>query len=176
MYNTTPKNGYLKINEYDVDLYTDISYQAIEMSFYGIMRITPLLPKNYITRIGHSKIIIAKTNYDDNIINKLFRYRGTCTVASCSIIDKEFNKYSISLDRSIIQTWNNLKGYAIKYGSGYHTGGQSSDVKQAWAYLTRNWEDMSFDVNNKRLSFIHFNPERIIGTTKHTITTEIRKK
>ena len=50
MINRKPINGYIKINQYDVEIETDINYQAIEISFNGIMDIQPLIGKNYIIK------------------------------------------------------------------------------------------------------------------------------
>ena len=172
MINRKPINGYIKINQYDVEIETDINYQAIEISFNGIMDIQPLIGKNYIIKSGYNKIIIAKLNYDYAIVSKIFKYRGIANINSCTLIDKDYNKYNIYVDKSILQIWNRLKGYVVKYSE----SNPDNNVKQDWAYLTRNWEDIEFDGNNNKYSYIHVKTNKNVGTGTHSITREVRKK
>ncbi len=172
MINRKPINGYIKINQYDVEIETDINYQAIEISFNGIMDIQPLIGKNYIIKKGYNKIIIAKLNYDYAIVSKIFKYRGIANINSCTLIDKDYNKYNIYVDKSILQIWNRLKGYVVKYSE----SNPDNNVKQDWAYLTRNWEDIEFDGNNNKYSYIHVKTNKNVGTGTHSITREVRKK
>ena len=161
-------NGNLNIGEKIVSIETDIVYQGLEIDFVGTMNITSLLPDTYIAQAGINKIIVLKMESNDIILTDLFSYRGMAMITRCKLIDANLNSYNLYINKPSLMVWNALRKTV--------STGLTAGTQQDWAYLTSNWEDMSFDGNNNKRAYIHRQTSYDKETKTYTTTKEIRKK
>ena len=89
----------LNINEELVSIKTDIIYKAIEINYYGELYITNLMPDNYIVQKNNGKILIFRFNRNDEIIEDLFLYNGTCKIYNAYLLDSENKKHILNVKR-----------------------------------------------------------------------------
>ena len=148
--------GNLNVGKEIVSLETDINYQAIEINYIGNLKPTFLLPNNYITKIGNNKIIILKLIKNNDIIKELFSYQGTAIINKCVLVSDNFAKYLLNINKSNLEHYIRLDG--------------------TWNNYTRNWEDLDFDGNNDKKSYIHKKTTYDNEARTYTTKKEIRKK
>ena len=159
-------NGNLNIGKKVVSVDTDINYQAIEIKYIGKITINRLLPSNYLVQSGSNKIMIVKLTHDDEVLTDLFSYRGRALISKCILIG--YKRYNLYVNKSNLELWNTLEK-TEKVGT---TDGAAQD----WAYLTKNWEDISFDGNNAKKPYIHRKTAYDKEARTFTTIKEIRKK
>ena len=160
--------GNLNIGKKTISVETDINYQGIEIDYVGTINITSLLPDNYMVANGNNKIIIVKTIKDNNIISDLFSYKGMAMITRCKLATDDLKLYNLYINKSNLELWNTL----IKTES----SGTTAGTQQDWAYMTKFWEDIDYDGNNNKLSYIHRKTIYDKETKTYTTTKEIRKK
>ena len=162
-------NGNLNIEQQKVSLETDKPFKKIEIQYYGKMNIQSLLPNNYSLKnnILEKKIII-KSGGSEKLNPDLFKYRGKAVIKKCILYLESGKKYNLYVNKSNLELWNTLEK-TEKVGT---TDGTAQD----WAYLTKNWEDISFDGNNAKKPYIHRKTAYDKETRTFTTIKEIRKK
>ena len=160
--------GNLNIGKEIVSLDTDLTFKVIEISYVGTIKIKSLLPDNYMVANGNNKIIIVKTIKDNNIISDLFSYKGMAMITRCKLATDDLKLYNLYINKSNLELWNTL----IKTES----SGTTAGTQQDWAYMTKFWEDIDYDGNNNKLSYIHRKTIYDKETKTYTTTKEIRKK
>ena len=161
-------NGNLNIGEKSVSVETDHNYQGLEIGYVGTMNITSLLPDNYIVANGNNKIIIVKTTKDDTIMTDLFNYRGKALITNCKLVKEDLTSFNLYVNKSALELWNTLSKTEMSNGA--------AGTKQDWAYLTRDWENIEYDGNNNKLSYIHRKTTYDKEAKTYTTVKEIRKK
>ena len=156
MYKIKTYNGNLNIGRKTVRLDTDINYQGIEIEYVGTINITSLLPNNYIVSNGNNKIIIVKMIKDDSVLKDLFTYKGMAMISKCMLVTEDLTTHNLYVNKSNLEQYTRLGG--------------------VWESYARNWEDISFDGNNNKKSYIHRNTTYDNETKTYTTKKEIRKK
>ena len=160
--------GNLNIGKKSVSIETDTVYQALEIGYVGTMNIISLLPDNYIVANGNNKIIIIKLSIDDTIMTDLFNYRGRALITGCKLVKEDLSSFNLYVNKSALQLWNTLRKTETSNGA--------AGTRQDWAYLTRDWENIEYDGNNNKLSYIHRKTTYDKEAKTHTTIKEIRKK
>ena len=160
-------NGNLNIEQHKVSVDTNHSFSMLEIHYFNRMNIQSLLPTG--CTIQHdllsSKIIIHNDNKE---ITDLFKYRGQAVIKKAYLVTMSGRKINLYVNRSNLELWNTLaKSEKI---------GTTDGVAQDWAYLTKNWEDISFDGNNAKRPYMHRITTYDKETNKYTTIKEIRKK
>ena len=149
-------NGNLNIWQKTIRIDTSINYQGIEIEYVGTINITSLLPSNYIVKSGNNKIIIIKLTKDQDILSDLFTYRGMAMITKCMLVTEDLQTYNIYINKSNLELYNRLDG--------------------DYDNISKNWNDLSFDGNNNKKSYIY--RKSTLDKENNTFTTikEIRKK
>ena len=160
--------GNLNIGEKTISVETDHNYQALEMDYVGTINITSLLPDNYMIANGNNKIIIIKTTKDSRIMTDLFNYKGMAMITRCKLVKDDLTSFNLYVNKPALELWNTL--------SKTETSNGAAGTKQDWAYLTRDWENIEYDGNNNKLSYIHRKTTYDKETKTYTTVKEIRKK
>lgn len=155
--------GSLNIDKEMVSIDTDFVYQLIEIHYVGTINIISLLPENYIIKKGNNKILIIKLNKGSSSLSELFKYEGYAMITRCNVLNDKLVKNNLYVNKSSLEFWNTL----IK------VEGQEEPV---YEYMTRNWEDLDFDGNNKKYNYIHRKTIYDNETEEYTTTKEIRKR
>ena len=158
--------GNLNIGENIISVDTDVSFNLLVIKYIGKIKIKKL--NNNLNVSKNRKTIVVQKGSSKNI-SDLFAYKGVTFFSKCYIIDQDRKvSYNLYINKSNLQLWNTLKKS--------ESMGGNKGVVQVWEYLTRNWEDMSFDGKNDKKPYIH----RITtyDEEKNTYTTikEIRKR
>ena len=160
----------LNINESKVSIDVDINWQGIEIDYVGNMSITTLLPSEYMVANGNGKILIIKMTNNNDLALDLFDYTGSAMITKCIIgtncmlVDSDLNKHNLYINKSNLQLWNTLRG------------ANASQDDMDWAYFGENWEDIDFDGNNKKMSYIYQKNVYDKEAKSFTKIKEIRKK
>ena len=148
--------GNLNIGKNIVSLDTNIIYQGIEIDYIGTINITSLLPNNYIVSYKNNKIIIIKLIKNNENILDLFSYIGLAIISKCTLVTKDLKKHNLFVNKSNIETYDRLNGN--------------------WESLTRNYQDLDFDGNNNKKSYVYKRYIKDEDTNTTTQIREIRKK
>lgn len=148
--------GNLNIGKNIVSLDTNIIYQGIEIDYIGTINITSLLPNNYIVSYKNNKIIIIKLIKNNENILDLFSYKGLAIISKCTLVTKDLKKHNLFVNKSNIETYDRLNGN--------------------WESLTRNYQDLDFDGNNNKKSYVYKRYIKDEDTNTTTQIREIRKK
>ena len=148
--------GNLNIGKNIVSLDTNIIYQGIEIDYIGTINITSLLPNNYIVSYKNNKIIIIKLIKNNENILDLFSYKGLAIISKCTLVTKDLKKHNLFVNKSNIETYDRLNGN--------------------WESLTRNYQDLDFDGNNNKKSYVYIRYIKDEDTNTTTQIREIRKK
>ena len=135
---------------------TNINYQGIEIEYVGTVNITSLLPSSYIVKSGNNKVIIIKLIKNDDILSDLFTYKGVAMITKCMIVTQDLETHNIYINKSNLELYNRLDG--------------------DYDNISKNWNDLSFDGNNNKKSYIY--RKSTLDEENRTFTTikEIRKK
>ena len=149
-------NGNLNIGQKTIRIDTNINYQGIEIEYVGTINIMSLLPSNYIVKSGNNKVIIIKLIKNDDILSDLFTYRGMAMITKCMIVTQDLETHNIYINKSNLELYNRLDG--------------------DYDNISKNWNDLSFDGNNNKKSYIY--RKSTLDEENNTFTTikEIRKK
>lgn len=156
----------LNVDESKVSIDVDINWQGIEIDYTGNMSITTLLPSEYIVVNGNGKILIIKMEYNDDSVLDLFTYTGYAMITKCIIATKELTKHRININKLSLQVWNSMKG-STKGGS---------LTSQTYESLGEFWENIDYDGNNKKMSYIYQKNVYDKEAKSFTKIKEIRKK
>ena len=148
--------GNLNIGKNIVSLDTNIIYQGIEIDYIGTINITSLLPNNYIVSYKNNKIIIIKLIKNNENILDLFSYKGLAIISKCTLVTKDLKKHNLFVNKSNIETYDRLNGN--------------------WESSTRNYQDLDFDGNNNKKSYVYKRYIKDEDTNTTTQIREIRKK
>ncbi|QDP67915.1 MAG: hypothetical protein Tp1122DCM00d2C27307611_5 [Prokaryotic dsDNA virus sp.] len=149
-------NGNLNIDKTTVSIETDYIYQGIEINYVGQINITSLLPSQYLVSKGSNKIIIIKLEKSTNNLTDLFTYKGKALITKCKVITKELKSYNLYINKLSLELYNTLKG--------------------KWEDNTRNWQDLSFDGNNKKYNYQYKKTSYDKENKSYTTIKEIRNK
>ena len=170
MYKDKTYNGNLNIGKNNVSLDTDFSFKMIVIKYFGIMRIESLMSDSYSIKNNtlSREIVISKIYETNNIINDLFKYKGKAGIYKCILHTDNNIKHNMYINKSNLELWNTLRK-TEKVGT-------TDGVVQDWAYLTRNWEDISFDGNNDKKPYTYRKTIYDNETRTYTTIKEIRKK
>jgi hypothetical protein len=149
-------NGNLNIGQKTIRIDTNINYQGIEIEYVGTVNITSLLPSSYIVKSGNNKVIIIKLIKNDDILSDLFTYKGVAMITKCMIVTQDLETHNIYINKSNLELYNRLDG--------------------DYDNISKNWNDLSFDGNNNKKSYIY--RKSTLDEENKTFTTikEIRKK
>jgi|TARA_R100000458_G_scaffold20007_1_gene17770 hypothetical protein len=149
-------NGNLNIGQKTIRIDTNINYQGIEIEYVGTINITSLLPSSYIVKSGNNKVIIIKLIKNDDILSDLFTYKGVAMITKCMIVTQDLETHNIYINKSNLELYNRLDG--------------------DYDNISKNWNDLSFDGNNNKKSYIY--RKSTLDEENKTFTTikEIRKK
>tara|TARA_B100001769_G_C22001455_1_gene538177 strand:- start:537 stop:1007 length:471 start_codon:yes stop_codon:yes gene_type:complete len=149
-------NGNLNIGQKTIRIDTNMNYQGIEIEYVGTINITSLLPSNYIVKSGNNKIIIIKLTKDQDILSDLFTYKGVAMITRCMLVKEDLETHNIYINKSNLELYNRLDG--------------------DYDNISKNWDDLSFDGNNNKKSYIY--RKSTLDKENKTFTTikEIRKK
>ena len=149
-------NGNLNIGQKTIRIDTNINYQGIEIEYVGTINITSLLPSSYIVKSGNNKVIIIKLIKNDDILSDLFIYKGVAMITKCMIVTQDLETHNIYINKSNLELYNRLDG--------------------DYDNISKNWNDLSFDGNNNKKSYIY--RKSTLDEENKTFTTikEIRKK
>jgi hypothetical protein len=149
-------NGNLNIGQKTIRIDTNINYQGIEIEYVGTINITSLLPSSYIVKSGNNKVIIIKLIKNDDILSDLFTYKGVAMITKCMIVTQDLETHNIYINKSNLELYNRLDG--------------------DYDNISKNWNDLSFDGNNNKKSYIY--RKSTLDEENRTFTTikEIRKK
>ena len=149
-------NGNLNIGQKTIRIDTNINYQGIEIEYVGTIKITSLLPSSYIVKSGNNKVIIIKLIKNDDILSDLFTYKGVAMITKCMIVTQDLETHNIYINKSNLELYNRLDG--------------------DYDNISKNWNDLSFDGNNNKKSYIY--RKSTLDEENKTFTTikEIRKK
>ncbi len=149
-------NGNLNIGQKTIRIDTNINYQGIEIEYVGTINITSLLPSSYIVKSGNNKVIIIKLIKNDDILSDLFTYKGVAMITKCMIVTQDLETHNIYINKSNLELYNRLDG--------------------DYDNISKNWNDLSFDGNNNKKSYIY--RKSTLDEENNTFTTikEIRKK
>ena len=143
-------------------------FRVLEMNYVGDITIFSLLSNNYVISKSTSKIIILNFNtsnlYDntDNQSLELFKYKGTAIFSEPFLATKHKYKFRLTVETIGYETWDGLS--------------RAGQTNYSWDYMTRNWEDLSYDGKNNKISFIKNKVEVDNDTNIRTVKREIRKK
>tara|TARA_R110002020_G_scaffold69405_6_gene180648 strand:+ start:3502 stop:4020 length:519 start_codon:yes stop_codon:yes gene_type:complete len=160
-------NGNLNIEKEKVSVDTNHTFDMIEIHYAGKMNIQTLLPSGCTLehdRLSH-KIIIHKNRKAN--ISDLFKYRGKASIKKSFLLLGN-NKTNLYVNKSNLELWNTLRKT--------EKVGETDGVEQDWAYLTKNWEDISFDGNNAKQPYIYRKTTYDKEANTYTTIKEIRKK
>lgn len=148
--------GNLNIGQKTIRIDTNINYQGIEIEYVGTVNITSLLPSSYIVKSGNNKVIIIKLIKNDDILSDLFTYKGVAMITKCMIVTQDLETHNIYINKSNLELYNRLDG--------------------DYDNISKNWNDLSFDGNNNKKSYIY--RKSTLDEENRTFTTikEIRKK
>ena len=168
LYKEKTYNGNLNIGQQNISLESDIPFNSIEIYYTGIMRIVSLLPEKYAIQNNSllNKITIVNKKDIEQLSSDLFSYRGKALISKCILIG--YKRYNLYVNKSNLELWNTLRKNDKVEGE--------DAVVQDWAYLTKNWEDISFDGNNAKRPYIHRKTTYDKDTRTFTTIKEIRKK
>ena len=149
-------NGNLNIGQKTIRIDTNINYQGIEIEYVGTINITSLLPSSYIVKSGNNKVIIIKLIKNDDILSDLFTYKGVAMITKGMIVTQDLETHNIYINKSNLELYNRLDG--------------------DYDNISKNWNDLSFDGNNNKKSYIY--RKSTLDEENKTFTTikEIRKK
>tara|TARA_R100000781_G_scaffold100811_1_gene64302 strand:- start:131 stop:712 length:582 start_codon:yes stop_codon:yes gene_type:complete len=142
----------LNINEELVSIKTDIIYKAIEINYYGELYINNLMPDSYIVQKNNGKILIFRFNRNDEIIEDLFLYNGTCKIYNAYLLDSENKKHILNVKRLSLLNFNVM----------YDTN---------WESLTSNYQEIQSKSRNdiyKGLKYKTLVNSENLSTTKET--------
>tara|TARA_R110002020_G_scaffold10775_2_gene40895 strand:- start:902 stop:1372 length:471 start_codon:yes stop_codon:yes gene_type:complete len=156
MYIKKKYDGNLNVGKKIVSLDSDVNYQGIQIDYVGSINITSLLPDNYIVSSGNNKIIILKLNQSNDILKDLFSYNGLAMITKCMLVTDTLTSHNLNVNKSNLEKYMRLDG--------------------VWETYTRNWEDISFDGNNDKKSYIHKKTTYDNEAKTFTTKKEIRKK
>ena len=170
LYKEKTYNGNLNIEQHKVSVDTNLIFNMIEILYVGKINIQSLLPDNYSLKndLLSRKIIINKDYGSTTSQFDLFKYRGKAMIKKCILFDNANRQNNLYVNRSNLELWNTL--------SKTEKVGTTDGVVQDWAYLTKNWEDISFDGNNAKRPYIHRKTTYDKDTRTFTTIKEIRKK
>tara|TARA_R100000808_G_C2041519_1_gene80936 strand:- start:15 stop:530 length:516 start_codon:yes stop_codon:yes gene_type:complete len=159
-------NGNLNIEKNKVSIDTNENFNYLEIHYMSKMNIEPIMNSNYVVKNDklHKRIIIEKVSEGRDSVSDLFKYNGKAIIIKC-ILNKRINLY---INKSNLELWNTLRKSEKK--------GSTDGTAQNWAYLTKDWENISFDGDNSKKSYIY--RKTTYDKEKKTYTTikEIRKK
>jgi len=163
-------NGNLNIEQNKISVDTSYQYIGIEIQYTGKINIQSLMPNGwtYHNNLLASRITIKKDSESSTKLSDLFKYRGKAIITKCSLILDVGRTINLSINRSNLELWNTLRKTS--------TLGTTDGVAQDWAYLTKNWEDISFDGNNAKRPYIYRKTTYDKETNTFNTITEIRKK
>ena len=76
--------------------------------------------------------------------------------------------FNLYVNKPALELWNTLSKTELSNGT--------AGTRQDWAYLTRDWENIEYDGNNNKLSYIHRKTTYDKEAKTYTTVKEIRKK
>ena len=161
-------NGNLNIEQNKISLDTNFEFIKVEIRHTGKMKIQSLLPNGCILeqdKLTNRIVIHIKNNVK---IYDLFKYKGKAMIKKCFIVLENNKKINLYINRSNLELWNTLtKTNQLGYTDG---------VSQEWDYITKNWEDISFDGNNAKRQYTFRKTTYDKEANTFNTITEIRKK
>ena len=86
----------------------------------------------------------------------MFTYKGKALITKCKVITKELKSYNLYINKLSLELYNTLKG--------------------KWEDNTRNWQDLSFDGNNKKYNYQYKKTTYDKENKSYTTIKEIRNK
>ena len=86
----------------------------------------------------------------------MFSYKGLAIISKCTLVTKDLKKHNLFVNKSNIETYDRLNGN--------------------WESLTRNYQDLDFDGNNNKKSYVYKRYIKDEDTNTTTQIREIRKK
>lgn len=165
MINEKTYNGNINIGKKIVSVDTDLDFRSIVIYYVGKIRIRKI-HKGINVRKTTKTIIVE--NIKNEKITELFTYQGVALFKKCSILDPKRRLHSLSINNSNLELWDTL--------TKSKKNGKAVGSDQAWESMTRFWEDMDFDGNNAKKSYIHRTLSYDRETNTYTTIKEIRKR
>ena len=98
----------------------------------------------------------------------LINYRGKALITVCKLVKEDLTSFNLFVNKSALELWNTLSKTELSNGT--------AGTRQDWAYLTRDWENIEYDGNNNKLSYIHRKTTYDKEARTYTTVKEIRKK
>ena len=165
MINEKTYNGSINIGKKIVSVDTDLDFRAIIIYYVGKIRIREM-HKGINVRKNTKTIIVE--NIKNEKINELFTYQGSALFKRCTLLDTNRRSHILSINNSNLELWETLKESK--------KNGIAVGTEQDWESLTRFWENMDFDGNNAKKSYIHRTLSYDRETNTYTTIKEIRKR
>tara|TARA_R110002020_G_scaffold122844_1_gene278751 strand:+ start:5801 stop:6295 length:495 start_codon:yes stop_codon:yes gene_type:complete len=164
MYKEKTYNGTLNIEKNKVSIDTNFEYKSITIHYLGRLKIKSLLPKGYkiINNKKTKTLVIFKNYHSKNYSIDLFSYFGYARLLQCKVKGGYNYFNNLHINNTNLEFWETLN--------------ISKEKTQDWAYITRNWEDLSFDGKNNKKSYLHTTTTYDQEKNQATTIKEIRKK